>query len=149
MPNKSQIVRLCAVFICVVFFIDYFTSVFSVSFHEILLFTKEDRRFAVFGCSTPDQTTHRGFDYAFYLPLTVLAWKRIGFESVILIIGERKEWRSHPVLSYVLDNLDGLPEATVLFISSKVENRMMLSTVASGSPSRLPCCSSHPKWKIE
>lgn len=133
----SQIVRLCVLLIGSIFFVEFFTAFFSTSLmREISSLTavdKDDRRryFAVFGCSTPDRTgTHRGFDYAFYLPLTVLAWKRIDFESLILIIGERKDWRSHPALSYVLDTLDGLPAATVVFIPSKVENRMMLSQTA-------------------
>lgn len=89
-----------------------------------------ERRFAVFGCSTPEQDSHRGFDYVFYLPLTVLAWQRIGFESIVLIIGEKSEWRVHPILSYVLDHLERQPDATVIFISAKVENRMMLSQTA-------------------
>ena len=88
------------------------------------------RRFAVFGCSTPEKNSHRGFDYVFYLPLTVLAWQRIGFESIILIIGEKKEWQVHPILSYVLDNLERQSDATVIFIPAKVENRMMLSQTA-------------------
>ena len=45
------------------------------------------KHYAVFACSTPDEQSHRGYDYAFYLPLTVLAWRRIGFESIVLIIG--------------------------------------------------------------
>jgi hypothetical protein len=88
------------------------------------------RRFAVFGCSTPEKNSHRGFDYVFYLPLTVKAWQRIGFESIILIIGEKKEWQVHPILSYVLETLEIQPDATVIFISAKVENRMMLSQTA-------------------
>lgn len=86
------------------------------------------RRFAVFGCSTPEKNSHRGFDYAFYLPLTVMAWQRIGFESVVLIIGEKEEWKNNSVLNYVLDTLESLSNiTTVIFIPAKVENRMMLS----------------------
>ena len=45
----------------------------------------EQQFFAVFSCATPSKNGHRGFDYAFYLPLTTLAWQRIGFKSIILI----------------------------------------------------------------
>ena len=88
------------------------------------------RHFAVFACSTPDQKSHRAFDYAFYLPLTALAWRRIGFESIVLIIGEKSEWKNHPILSYTLESLNALPHVTVLFISANVENRGMLSQTA-------------------
>jgi hypothetical protein len=85
------------------------------------------KHFAVFGCSTPEPDSHRGFDYAFYLPLTVMAWRRIGFESVVLIVGQENEWKTHPILSHVLETLASLPDAKVIFIPAKVENRMMLS----------------------
>lgn len=89
------------------------------------------RLFAVFGCSTPNNNSHRGFDYAFYLPLTVVAWRRIGFESVVLIVGEKDEWQRHPVLSHVLKALADLKtSATVLFIPADEENRSMLSQTA-------------------
>lgn len=82
--------------------------------------------FAVFACSTPTNSSHRGFDYAFYLPLTVLAWKRIGFESVVLLIGSQKEWKDHPALSLVLESLAEL-NAPVIFIDAEKNHRMMLS----------------------
>lgn len=92
------------------------------------------RHFAVFSCSTPTNFSHRGFDYAFYLPLTVVAWKRVGFESIILIIGERHEWENHPVLSYILKTFDNLNRmslgATVSFVSAEERNRPMLSQTA-------------------
>ncbi len=98
--------------------------------NDSFVYNNSGRYFAVFGCSTPDQTSHRGFDYAFYLPLTALAWQRIGFESIVLIIGEKTEWKNHPILSYTLESLNSLPDVTVVFISAKVENRGMLSQTA-------------------
>ena len=88
------------------------------------------RHFSMFACSTPDQKSHRAFDYTFYLLLTALAWQRIGFESTILIIGEKSEWMNHSILSYTLVTLNALPHVTVLFISANVENRAMLSQTA-------------------
>lgn len=92
----------------------------------------DNRRFAVFSCSTPEKKkSHRGYDYAFYLPLTALAWKRIGFESIVLIIGEKSEWKNNSVLSHVVDTLESLaPDVTVLFLPAKIENRVMLSQTA-------------------
>lgn len=75
------------------------------------------RYFAVFSCSTPHKSSYRGYDYAFYLPSTVLAWQRIGYESIILIIGERKGWKLDPMLSVTLRALDGMSDiATVIFL---------------------------------
>lgn len=92
---------------------------------------QQQRRFAVFSCATPNRNSHRGFDYAFYLPLTVVAWRRIGFESLVLIVGDKVEWQNDPILSYVLDNLQNLqPDVTVLFMAAKSVNRMMLSQTA-------------------
>jgi hypothetical protein len=98
------------------------------------------RRFAVFSCATPDEKKYNGsssnqqqqrqYDYAFYLPLTVLAWRRIGYESLVLIIGHRREWLYNPVLAHVLDTLETLKAATVLFLPAKVDNRVMLSQTA-------------------
>ena len=87
------------------------------------------QRFAVFSCATPSINGHRGFDYAFYLPLTTLAWQRIGFQSIILIIGNRQDWLNRPELSYVLQSLYEL-KANVLFIVAKPENWMSLSQTA-------------------
>ena len=89
------------------------------------------KRYAVIGCSTPERNSHRSYDYAFYLPLTVWAWRRIGFESIVLIIGTRKEWVASPILSIVLEHLERL-KTTVLFVDAAVDNRSML-----GQTSRL------------
>ncbi|XP_032791043.2 uncharacterized protein LOC116928077 [Daphnia magna] len=140
MVNSEQAVRLLlSLTVAIIVFEIYTSSIQHHIFYAKPFFGTENseskgkvasRRFAVFGCSTPNNSTHRGFDYAFYLPLTAMAWNRIGFESTILIIGEKTEWQTHPILSYVLDHLDKLPDVTVLFIPAKVENRMMLSQTA-------------------
>lgn len=133
-PLRSQTSRVIFCLICAACVFEFYTAFFKTTYRRLSspYFRVEDssRRFAVFSCATPEKlNTHRGFDYAFYLPLTVLAWQRIGFESIIVIIGERSEWQSHPVLSHVLDTLKRLPVATVLFMAGKIENRMMLSQV--------------------
>ncbi|KAI9552265.1 hypothetical protein GHT06_022627 [Daphnia sinensis] len=50
--------------------------------------------YAVFGSSTPNGKNYRSYDCAFNLPLTALAWGRLGFRSVVLIIGSRCEWET-------------------------------------------------------
>lgn len=91
--------------------------------------TSVRRRFAVFGCATPDRESHRSYDYAFYLPLTVLAWHRIGFESIVLLIGDRQEWLNRPPLAWIVESLEQL-NATTLFINADQDHRGMLSQTA-------------------
>lgn len=73
--------------------------------------------------------TYRGYDYAFYLPLTALAWERIGFKSLVVIIGSRIEWEREPALNYVLSSLEGR-KAEIFFVDAIQEERVMLSQVA-------------------
>jgi hypothetical protein len=130
LKNQTSLVLILCL-ICAACVFEFYAAFFKTTYRRLSSpFRVEDRRFAVFSCATPEKlNTHRGFDYAFYLPLTVLAWQRIGFESIIVIIGEKSEWQSHPILYHVLDTLERLPVATVLFMSGKIENRMMLSQV--------------------
>ena len=87
------------------------------------------KMYAVFACSTPTESTRRTYDYTFYLPLTVLAWERIGFSSIILMIGNRSEWESNQLLSWVLANLENR-QATTVFLDAMPEHRTTLSQVA-------------------
>jgi len=86
----------------------------------------ETFRYAVFSCDTPDGTAHRKFDYAFYLPLTALAWERIGFKSIVVIIGKRADWTGNAILNHVLEALEWR-SAVVMFVDAPPKNRRMLS----------------------
>ena len=85
-------------------------------------------RYAVFACNTPpaDPKSRRQYDYAFYLPLTVLAWDRIGFKSIVIIIGDRDEWRANPPLWHILVHLEAT-KAEIIFLNASVDNAVMLS----------------------
>jgi hypothetical protein len=82
--------------------------------------------YAVFSSNTPTGESYRGYDYAFYLPLTSLAWERIGFRSVVLIAGSRWEWNNDPALSFILESLEKI-KVTVIFIATPLKNRIMVS----------------------
>ena len=86
-------------------------------------------RYAVFTCDTPDGKSHRQYDYAFYLPLTVLAWDRIGFKSIVIIVGRRIEWSAHPLLSHILLHLEAA-QANIIFLNATDDNGRMLSQTA-------------------
>lgn len=85
--------------------------------------------YAVFSSSTPNRDSYRGYDYAFNLPLTALAWERIGFSSIVLIIGSRNVWNNDPAFSLILSCLEAR-RATVIFISSPSEHQISLSQTA-------------------
>ena len=82
--------------------------------------------YAVFSTNTPNGASYRSFDYAFNLPLTALAWERIGFRSIAIIIGSRYEWENDPALSHILSYTEAR-RATVIFINSPLEYRTALS----------------------
>ena len=93
--------------------------------------------YAVFCSNTPNGESYRSTDYAFFLPLTALAWERIGFRSIIIIAGYKCEWDNDPALSLILAYLEAR-KATVIFIPSPVENRAMLSQTARIFAHNLP-----------
>ena len=82
--------------------------------------------YAVFSSNTPNGVSYRSYDYAFYLPLTALAWERVGFRSIVLIAGSRCEWDNDPALSVILAGLEKI-NAIVIFIPTPLTNRMMIS----------------------
>lgn len=83
-------------------------------------------KYAVFTACTPNGESHRSFDYAFYLPLTALAWERIGFRSVVVIAGSRCEWTNDPALRLILNRLEVDRRAVVIFLETALENRIMI-----------------------
>ena len=97
--------------------------------------------YAVFCSNTPNGESYRSNDYAFFLPLTALAWERLGFRSIVIIAGYRCEWDNDPALSLILSYLEAR-KATVIFIPSPVENRAMLSQTARIFAHNLP-----GKWR--
>jgi len=93
--------------------------------------------YAVFCSNTPNGESYRSNDYAFLLPLTALAWERIGFRSIVIIAGYRCEWDNDPALSLILAFLEAR-KATVIFIPSPIESRAMLSQTARIFAHNLP-----------
>jgi hypothetical protein len=85
--------------------------------------------YAVFACSTPGEKNHRGYDYAFYLPLTALAWERFGFRSVVQIIGTRIEWERSRPLSWILSYLEAR-RAIIIFLDAMIDHRPTLGQTA-------------------
>ena len=57
--------------------------------------------YAAFSCS---QYTN-SYDAAFYLPLTALVWERLGFKSIVILIGSRETWNRSKVHQHILHYL--------------------------------------------
>lgn len=89
------------------------------------LFFDEPVLYAVYSASTPNGENYRSYDYAFALPLTALAWQRVGFKSVVLVAGKRCEWDNEPPLAHILKLLDDL-KAIVIFLESPLRYRTIL-----------------------
>jgi len=85
-----------------------------------------NRKYAVFSSTSAGNEESRGF--IFLLPLTALAWKRIGFDGVVIIVGSLDLWNSDPLLYTVLTSLRIL-DAVVIFINAHPANSVMVSQV--------------------
>jgi len=52
--------------------------------------------------------------YSFYVPIDALAWREIGYRSLILLVGNRKLWESYPRTALVLRSIPS--DARVEFV---------------------------------
>ena len=89
-----------------------------------------NRKYAVFSTTSAGNEESRGF--IFLLPLTALAWKRIGFDSVVIVVGSLDMWNSDPLLHTVLTSLRKL-DVVVIFINAHPANSVMVSKVRNTS----------------
>ena len=87
-------------------------------------------QYALFSASTPEELhNENSYNYVFDLPLTVMAWQRIGFRSIVIITGAESKWQTSPVLKVVYSYLKDL-EARVVFIDGKPKNLVTLSQIS-------------------
>ena len=80
-------------------------------------------RYSVISCSTPMRDQ---FNYAFILPLTVKAWTRIQYHTLVLLVGSQEYWLSSFPLRVVLSELS-VTGARVVFIETSYEHTVMVS----------------------
>ena len=91
----------------------------------VLAGNQSHKRYAVFSSNWDGDS----FTYSFLLPLTTLAWRRIGYGSVVLIVGDLQKWRSTPARNHILEST--LEQgAIVMFLQGAPSvNSVMLSQV--------------------
>ena len=92
------------------------------------------RKYAVF--STTSARNAVSLNFIFLLPLTALAWKRIGYHSIIVIIGSEDVWKCDQLLHLVLNSVLRL-EAVVIFLKAHPTNSVMLSQVRNHNSSMI------------
>ena len=85
--------------------------------------SKDSRKFSVVSASTPSKS---GYNYVFYLPLTVRAWGRLGFGTLVILIGTLSEWTARPPLFHILTEVVRL-KAAVVFVKGPRGSAVMLS----------------------
>lgn len=84
------------------------------------------KKYAVFSATTEGRNS---LSYIFYLPLTAFAWKRIGFDSIVIIVGSKDDWDSDPLFYHVLSAVLRLG-CVVIFLEPRSEKSIMISQVS-------------------
>ena len=85
-----------------------------------------NQKYAVF--STTSNKDKQSLDFIFLLPLTAMAWKRVGFDSLVIIVGSVNAWNFDPLRYNVLSRLRQL-NAVVIFLKVRSVNSVMVSQV--------------------
>lgn len=79
-------------------------------------------QFAIFSSTLPSKVS---FKYVFFLPLTVKAWRRVGYGSLILLVGSYRQWMVERATRYIIERLENL-DTGIAFIKSPSHNVSML-----------------------
>ena len=69
------------------------------------------------------------FNYLFPLPLVILSWRRIGVNSIVILIGTREEFETNTKLAFILRTIEQM-NVQVFFMSSKMTSTFTLAQTA-------------------
>ena len=94
---------------------------------DILGKIEDGKKLAVFSAAFGSKNA---LNHAFDLPLTALAWKRIGYESIVLLVGSIQQWTSSELFNQVLLYLRQTAYV-IIFLESEPQNAVMLSQLFS------------------
>jgi len=84
------------------------------------------RNYAVFSTTSDNR---EAVNFVFLIPLTTLAWKRAGFDSVVIVVGSADEWKADPFFNYVLMSACKM-DAVFVFLEPRPEKSIMISQVS-------------------
>jgi len=149
MPSKQQWLRLAYVFsVCGLLFAATFCCSNHHPFDDTAVVAEIDqthvpfilgnidpnRKYAVY--STTSNGDSESLSFIFLLPLTALAWKRIEYDSVVIIVGSYADWNSEPLLLMILSSVRKL-DAVVIFLKTPAEYSVMISQVCTARANRV------------
>ena len=83
------------------------------------------RKYAVFSVAVQGDD----FNYAFPAPINVKAWRKVGYDCIVLLVGTEQAWVSSPVLYYIIKELRRA-DPIVLFLDSLPSNRVTISQIS-------------------
>ncbi|ESO03870.1 hypothetical protein HELRODRAFT_172894 [Helobdella robusta] len=82
-------------------------------------------KYAIYSSTTD---TKSASNYFFYLPLTILSWKRVGFGSIIIFVGSQKGWCVNQLLVFIVEQCINLG-AVLIFVNNEFQDSIRLSQV--------------------
>jgi len=85
-----------------------------------------NKSYAVFSATADHRQV--SINFLFLLPLTVLAWKNIGYGSIVTLVGPSELWRRDEIVNLVVSRVRELG-AVVIFIEPRPENSILISQV--------------------
>ena len=87
-----------------------------------------DEKYVIFGSTLLSDVGHE-YKYAFPLPLTALAWNRVGYRSIVVLVGTQDLWMTKPAGKLIYDKLQA-QKAVVVFLDASDDSQTMISQVA-------------------
>uniref|UniRef100_A0A914DIF6 Uncharacterized protein n=1 Tax=Acrobeloides nanus TaxID=290746 RepID=A0A914DIF6_9BILA len=72
--------------------------------------------------------------YMFPLPITVLCWKRLGVQSIVILVGLESEFVNDPVYDYILNILKNIGAHIEYIHSNKIPESTISQTIRLYAP---------------
>ena len=88
------------------------------------------RRYAVFSSSFSGDVS---VNYAFDLPLSVLAWRRVGFDSLVMLSGDFRQYVEHAWLRHLVDVLRSMDHVVLVVVKVTPAHSQSVTTISQVS----------------
>lgn len=89
----------------------------------------QSKNYGVLAVTTATQNTLERYHYVFLVPLAILAWKRIGFETIVLIAGKEEDWLIDSRLKLILTYIQEM-HSLYIFLDISEHQKVMMSQVS-------------------
>jgi hypothetical protein len=81
---------------------------------------KAGRKYAIYGSTL--FVKPKSVNYVFDLPLSALSWQRIGFDSIVYVLGDYEQCQNASKIRYTIDTLKGLDYVVLLVLQGYQTN---------------------------